>query len=132
MVAHVVRLLVPLMLMPGEAVFERGEVGLEMYFITKGEAEVLGVEVAESPRQEGTFLTSAPEEVINVLRAGQFFGELALLLDAARTATVRATSVLHLYALSKEAIAKTIAEYPSLERSIRHVCTQARPWRCCT
>lgn len=127
MVAHVVRLLVPLMLLPGEVVFERGEVGLEMFFITKGEAEVLGVRVTESPslqqqgQPEGTFLTRAADEVINVLRAGQFFGELALLLDGARTATVRATSMLHLYALSKEAIAKTIAEYPSLERSIRHV-----------
>ena len=58
-----------------EFVVKKGEIGAEMYFIVRGEADVL------SASDEPAFAT---------LKPGTFFGEQALLEDAPRNAYVRA------------------------------------------
>ena len=69
---------------PGDVVVHEGDVGDEMYFLTKGQVEVLRGE---------------PPERLAVLRPGSFFGELAILTDAPRAATVRALADVEFYAL---------------------------------
>jgi CRP-like cAMP-binding protein len=61
----------------GEVIVRQGEVGDSMYVIQEGQVEV----VAE---QDGNELR------LNVLEAGQFFGEMAIVEREARVATVRA------------------------------------------
>lgn len=62
---------------PGEVIVKQGEQGLGVYMIEAGKVEV----VAEHDGREESLAT---------LGKGEVFGELSLLTDAPRTATVRA------------------------------------------
>ncbi len=64
----------------GEVVFWKGEPGVGMYIIQKGRVSVF---VGENPAQ--------PDYVLATLQNGDFFGELALLDDSPRSASVAAT-----------------------------------------
>jgi MFS family permease len=76
----------------GEEVTKQGEPGEHFYVIVDGRVEVYedGVRV----REEGT---------------GEFFGEIALLRDVPRTATVRAITELDLLALGREAFVPAVS-----------------------
>lgn len=74
---------------PGESLVHEGDVGDEMYFLTKGQVEVL--------RRE-------PAQRLKVLREGSFFGELAILRDAHRAATIRALTDVEVYALRRKGV----------------------------
>ncbi|HLX31678.1 MAG TPA: MFS transporter [Gaiellaceae bacterium] len=69
----------------GREVVTQGEAGDHFYVIAAGRA---GVEIDGTPGGE--------------LAAGDFFGEIALLRDVPRTATVRALEPLRLYALGRD------------------------------
>ncbi|HEY6747936.1 MAG TPA: MFS transporter [Mycobacteriales bacterium] len=75
----------PLATPAGQVVFAQGDVGDYFYVIESGEAEVIG---------EG--------RVIATLEPGQAFGEIALLRQVPRTATVRAATELRLQALARD------------------------------
>jgi MFS family permease len=82
----------------GETVVVRGESGDHFYVIASGRAAV--------ELDDGTFRTLAP---------GDFFGEIALLRDVPRTATVRAVQPLQLYAIERnEFIATVTGHAPTL------------------
>ena len=76
---------------PGATVFEEGDDGDLFYVIEEGRA---AVEVGRAP--------------IRTLEPGDFFGEIALLRDVARTATVRATTALRLHALDRDTFVSTV------------------------
>ena len=73
-VINVAKQLVPVIMAPGEVLFEKGDAGESMYFIIDG---YLGV-VNEDDHSDVRFR----------LGPGMFVGEIALLLGASRTATV--------------------------------------------
>jgi len=56
-----------------------------------------------------------------ILHAGDYFGELALLLQPRRVSTVTAVSLLQVYQLLKEDLAFAIANFPSLKPALRSV-----------
>ncbi len=62
---------------PGEVVVHEGDVGDEIYFLTRGQVEVL---------------RGDPPERLTVLRPGSFFGELAILRDTPRAAALQYSS----------------------------------------
>ncbi len=74
-----------------------------MYFINKGSAEVVS--------QDG-------KQVYAVLKEGDFFGEIALLLKQPRNATIRAYDYCDLYSLDKESFDDVISNYPAFEKHI--------------
>lgn len=79
----------------GAEIFQRGERGDRFYVIAEG-----SVEISPGPS----------------LGAGDFFGEVALLRDVPRTASVRADTDATLYALERAEFIATVAGYaPSLE-----------------
>lgn len=81
---------------PGEKVFRAGDDGGVMYFIYKGEVEILGPD----------------KSLIATLGEGAFFGERALVEGRKRTGTSRATQFCELYVLKKEAFDRVCRNYP--------------------
>jgi long-chain acyl-CoA synthetase len=73
----------------GEILAHEGDVGDEMYFLTKGQVEVC---------------RGHPLRQLTVLREGSFFGELAILRDTPRAATIRALSDVEVYALRRDGV----------------------------
>jgi CRP/FNR family cyclic AMP-dependent transcriptional regulator len=64
-------------LVPGETIMRRGQKGTWLYFLIKGELAVY----RDEPE---------PDAVLNVITPGELFGDLALLFDRERKATVAA------------------------------------------
>ena len=81
---HVAATLTTLSVSPGDVVIRAGDTGDQFYIVGHGELEVVGAGVH----------TTASD--------GDYFGEIALLRDVPRTATVRALTDSHLYAMSRE------------------------------
>lgn len=106
--AHVGSALTPQFFPPGEVVFHEGEVGSEMYFLVRGTLEVVG-----------TNKTTGEEVVFKEMGEGSYFGELALVLNQPRSATIRAKTHLNLFALTKSDIAKLLSQYPTLRPQMR-------------
>jgi glucose-6-phosphate 1-dehydrogenase len=84
----------------GDTIFTKGEPGSEMYFVARGEVEVV----------DGA--------VVSVLGEGGFFGEKSLLLSEPRSATVRARTQCDLYVLEKTDLMKVLRDHPRFARSI--------------
>lgn len=76
-----------------------GDPGREMFFVSKGVLEAI----------------DETSNVLGTMDEGEFFGELALLLDINRTATVRALVTSELSVLSKDDLLEVFAEYPGYE-----------------
>ncbi|MDP8907985.1 MAG: cyclic nucleotide-binding domain-containing protein [Chloroflexota bacterium] len=83
----------------GTDVFRQGDVGDHLYVIADGEPNVV---------RDGRLLRT--------LRAGDAFGEIALLRKTTRTATVRARTRLRLYTLDGSDFVSAISGYPSSSR----------------
>jgi CRP-like cAMP-binding protein len=77
--------LTPVQAQSGEEIIRAGDHGDRFYVVGAGEIEV--VLDGEPPRREG---------------AGSYFGEIALLRDVPRTATVRAATDVELFALDRD------------------------------
>ena len=80
-----------------ENVFKQGDVGDKAYVIISGDADVI-LETDDGPKK---LVTMAKNDL---------FGELALLCDAPRTATIKASSELSLMSISKDVFFKLISE----------------------
>lgn len=95
----------PRVFTPSAFVFRKGEVGHNMYFISRGSVEVVG--------DDGQTLAT--------LTAGNFFGEIALLLSMPRTATIRAVDYCDLYTLDKDTFQQIIRDYPEFAERVREM-----------
>jgi hypothetical protein len=82
---------------PGDIIIRIGEVGQEMFFIVKGHVDVL----------------NAAGDLLAVKKNGDYFGEVALVLEGMRrTATIRARTYVILATLSKESLYETLKDSP--------------------
>ncbi|KUF74014.1 serine/threonine-protein kinase [Phytophthora nicotianae] len=102
---QVVRALKPAKFSDGEVIVAQGTRGSRFYMIAKGEAVVTKTVTTSSHSITGSTPSSAgqtQERMITHLRAGHYFGELALIYDDPRTATVRAVGDVELLYLTQE------------------------------
>ena len=85
----------------GQVLFCQGDVGNAAYIIMSGEAEVI---------------TEGPEGDITVATLGQnqFIGEIAILIDVPRTATVRVMTELTALVISKDMFYRMVTEFPEI------------------
>jgi len=96
---HLAGRLVPLRLDPGTVIVREGDAGDRFYIVAEGV-----VEVSEYGRPMAE------------LEAGGYFGEIALIRDVARTATVTAKTPVVLYALDREDFLAAVTSHePSAE-----------------
>jgi len=75
---------------PGQVIFRKGDVGDKLYIVVHGEVEVVGEE------------TGKAETIIAKLGAGTCFGEMALVTDQPRMATVRSRTGVSLISLDRQ------------------------------
>ena len=88
---------------PGQVIFREGDRGDWLYVVTEGE-----VEVVKSVPGHG-------EQPVRRLGAGECFGEIALVSDRARSATVRAVTATNLLAIDREAFQAMFTTLPPLK-----------------
>jgi CRP-like cAMP-binding protein len=94
----------PLTFAHGEAIITKGEVGSEMYFVCRGQ-----VEVVDGGKQ------------LTCLGPGDHFGELALLNAAPRNASVRAIGPCDVFALSKADFLQVLSDHPDMAAPIHEI-----------
>jgi MFS family permease len=92
---HVAARLVPLRVEPGTVIVREGDAGDRFYIVAEGKIDV---------SQHGS--------TISELAAGGYFGEIALLRDVPRTATVTARTNVVLYALDRDDFLAAVTGHP--------------------
>ncbi len=88
---------------PGQVIFREGDRGDWLYVVTDGEVEVV--------RREA----GGGETALRRLGGGECFGEIALVSDRPRTATVRAVSATNVLAVDRDAFQALFATLPPLK-----------------
>ena len=89
-----------------QTIFEEGDPGDKLYFVDRGEVEVL----ISGPAGE--------ERRVALLRDGDYFGEIALLEDVPRTATVRTRVPSTLLVLDRERFLDLLQAAPDLRAAL--------------
>ncbi|MDA3959123.1 ion transporter [Oceanispirochaeta sp.] len=101
----------PVIFTPGDSVVIKGEIGYEMYFISRGSVDVV----------------SEDESVVYAtLGSGSFFGEIALLLSAPRNATIKAKDYCDCYSLDKDTFDQILVRFPEFAVKIREMAEKRR------
>jgi CRP/FNR family transcriptional regulator, cyclic AMP receptor protein len=85
----------------GKVLIREGERGREFFVLLEGSAEV-----TKDGRR------------INTLRAGDFFGEIALVSNSPRTATVAAISPVHTLVITDRSFRRLLDEQPEIQRKV--------------
>ncbi len=91
----------------GSEIVRQGEVGDRLYIVKDGEAEV----VAREEQGEET-------KELAILSKNDYFGEIALLRDVPRTATVRARGSVELYSLGREDFQRLLERSETLKSTM--------------
>ena len=80
-----------------------------MYFISKGSVEIIH-------DQSG--------KVFATISQGGYFGEIALLMDSPRSATVRAVDYCDLYTLDKDSFQVVLTHFPQFAKQVQQMAKQ--------
>lgn len=98
----------PIVVTPGEYVFHAGDPASSMYFISRGDLEVID--------DKGN--------LIGALSDGDFFGEMALLENRRRGGAVRALDYCEVYELNASAFTRIVEAHPSFRKHMREIAEQ--------
>ena len=103
-----------LTLAENEEIIRQGDVGHSLYLIARGV-----VRVTRATEEGGS-------QALGTLMAGDYFGEMALLHDEPRTATVKTVTACQLYQLKKQTLQTIFEKHPSIGEAIRRIDEQRR------
>ncbi|XP_076465406.1 uncharacterized protein LOC143297117 [Babylonia areolata] len=93
---------------PGDYIIKEGTLGTQMYFIQEGIVDIV----------------TSDGEVATSLSDGSYFGEICLLTNARRVASVRAETYVNLYSLSVEHFNDVLERYPLMRRTMESVAAE--------
>ena len=96
-----------------EEVVRQGDPGEKLYVVSRGQVEVV-VGAGEG------------ERVVNTLGEGDYFGEMALLADAPRAATVRTVVPTDLYSLTRADFGSLLERDPELRKAVEATVAERR------
>lgn len=108
LLSQVIMALRPRMVVPGEQIIKKGDIGREMYVLARGEVEVL---------DDGG-------KVIKTLKDGDFFGEIGVLTSQPRTATVRAKTGCDLFVLDQTDFVRILRDHPQFATGVLKVANE--------
>ena len=91
---------------PGEIIIQEGTVGDTMYLVIKGEVSVI------------KDLGEINEIEIDRIKAGDYFGEMALFEDAVRSVSIRIEEPSSFMVLHKQEFKELVREYPQIALEI--------------
>ncbi|KAJ3292059.1 hypothetical protein HK104_005580 [Borealophlyctis nickersoniae] len=103
---HLKRSMTPAIFLKGEFIIQKHTIGKEMYFLSKGRVEVVS---ADGGRRYG------------VIEQGSFFGELGVLFDIPRTASIRALQNCYCMVLTRAGLDAAVQPFPSIAERFRSV-----------
>lgn len=92
----------------GDIIIKEGTIGTKMYFIQEGIVDIV----------------MANGEVATSLSDGSYFGEICLLTNARRVASVRAETYCNLFSLSVEHFNAVLDQYPLMRRTMESVAAE--------
>lgn len=92
---------------PGDVIVEEGEPGSSMFALVEGSVEVVRT------------LKSGRRRTVAFLGEGDFFGEMSILSDVPRLATVKAFERTAVLELSRERLDRIIEQHPSVADGLR-------------
>jgi CRP/FNR family cyclic AMP-dependent transcriptional regulator len=95
-----------------EVIFKEGEEGDAFYVIIIGSVRI------------STIVPGVGEEALTILREGEYFGEMALIDDAPRSASAIANEDTHLLLIGKENFRKLLAEETGIAYKLLWVFTK--------
>ena len=101
----------PVVYEAGETIIRQGETGREMYFLCRGQVEAFD--------DKG--------KVLSTLGDGAFFGEISLLREQPRSASVRAVTPCDLFVLDKADFDRALEQYPQFASAIREIVATRYP-----
>ncbi|XP_046439074.1 potassium/sodium hyperpolarization-activated cyclic nucleotide-gated channel 2-like isoform X2 [Daphnia pulex] len=107
-VSDVVTKLIYEVFQPGDIIIKEGTIGTKMYFIQEGIVDIV--------MGNGDVATS--------LSDGSYFGEICLLTNARRVASVRAETYCNLFSLSVEHFNAVLDQYPLMRRTLESVAAE--------
>ncbi len=93
----------PLTFDAGETIIKAGDMGRDMYYICQGEVNVLG----------------ADGSTLGTMREGQTFGEISLLLNEPRSATIKAARQCALFVLKYGDYLRVTKDFPQIDADLR-------------
>ncbi|CAL8098393.1 unnamed protein product [Calicophoron daubneyi] len=93
---------------PGDLIVKEGTLGNKMYFIQEGIVDII--------TKDGEVATS--------LSDGSYFGEIALLTNACRVASVKAVVYSNLYSLDRDSFHSVLNNYPLMRRTMESVAAE--------
>ncbi|XP_055642931.1 uncharacterized protein LOC129779470 isoform X5 [Toxorhynchites rutilus septentrionalis] len=93
---------------PGDIVIKEGTIGSKMYFIQEGIVDIV----------------MANGEVATSLSDGSYFGEICLLTNARRVASVRAETYCNLFSLSVDHFNAVLDQYPLMRKTMETVAAE--------
>ncbi|KAF6770016.1 hypothetical protein AHF37_11894, partial [Paragonimus kellicotti] len=93
---------------PGDLIIKEGTIGNKMYFIQEGIVDII--------TRDGDVVTS--------LSDGSYVGEICLLTNVRRTASVKAVVYSNLYSLDRESFLSVLENYPLMRRTMESVAAE--------
>ena len=105
----VMEVLEPRIFQPGETIVDEGQPGSSLFAIVEGSVEVVRT------------LKTGRRRTVAFLGEGDFFGEMSLLSDEPRCATVRAFERTAVLELTRERLERILQRHPSVEEVLRTV-----------
>jgi len=109
--------------LPEDMVICKGDIGSELYIISRGVVQVFIVdenELLEGGEDEGEAKRKAEEGSI-YLHRGNFFGEVSLLMETRRTTSVQAKTVCELNVLVQEVFEEILRESPEFAEEMKNL-----------
>ena len=95
--------------LPGDMILFKGDIGKELFIISKGVVEVLRDDLPPQKRRNARKI---------LLKNGSFFGEIALVMEVRRTCSVQARTVCEVNILQQDAFDAVVRENPHFGRRL--------------